>query len=73
MITNAVQSIEKLGAGALPCIKVYDSAEQFFDMLPTWLADEIFLSSGSEGRRWIEARHTYVHRAKSILEWIKKV
>ena len=70
LITNSVPSITKIGASTLGCIKQYDSREMLYKMIPHWLGDESFLSSGHEGRLWIETAHTYVHRAKAALLWL---
>ena len=72
LVTNSIPAIAHIGASTLRCVKQYDSPAMLYKMLPEWLRDESFLSSGHEGRRWIEAGHTYVHRAQAALDWLSK-
>ncbi len=72
IVTNDVPSLKRLFPQPPSFVRTYQSVAEIVPVIRAALADETFLRSGAEARRWILAEGTYTRRMKEALETLER-
>jgi spore maturation protein CgeB len=68
LLTQRTPELEELFIDGVHCV-MYDSAEDACEKLKALFADRAWaIAIGKCGRAEVQAKHTYIHRAQTILD-----